>query len=350
MNKSEVDKVTDAIWARVEEDLSADFEKRGFKGLVGFGAMLYSPQSGSNRSRSRSKKRSTRSSKWALRISKEPNKDGYGWEDDIQTIVSEVVENREIEDWEIVTSDSGAQVALASNVGPGSRVQRRVGNTVAGPSSTVGAQVTIDPPSSKRLLLGSEHALMNFRAGSPGDDVHICRLSPTGHITTHVGELKLQPRIDYNDKTIEYIDATLVAIDPECTVSSVAPCFGGKKFGLPANPSQGEEVSKCGAINPWITSGRVALVTNGHYLVTFPAPLGGAQTQDWFHDQFLIEGDPTSLYPFAQPGDSGSLIVSNDGNLHPRGLLVSGSENRREFVANKIERVMADLNITAILQ
>ena len=76
---------------------------------------------------------------------------------------------------------------------------------------------------------------------------------------------------------------------------------------------------------------------------------GKGVSETRFEEQLLLE-DATGNPPFAQPGDSGALIVSDDGNLRPRGLLVSGSTNGYEFVANKIDEVMSAMNISTIVQ
>ncbi|MDP2496665.1 MAG: PKD domain-containing protein, partial [Candidatus Palauibacterales bacterium] len=58
-----------------------------------------------------------------------------------------------------------------------------------------------------------------------------------------------------------------------------------------------------------------------------------------FEDQIAITpGD------FSDGGDSGSLIVTNDGNLNPVGLLFAGSDTRT--LANRIDRALNSLGVT----
>lgn len=53
-----------------------------------------------------------------------------------------------------------------------------------------------------------------------------------------------------------------------------------------------------------------------------------------------------SSKPFIKPGDSGSLLVTNDSNLNPAGLLFAGTSSGTTAIANPIGLVLSRFNVT----
>ncbi len=49
---------------------------------------------------------------------------------------------------------------------------------------------------------------------------------------------------------------------------------------------------------------------------------------------------------FIKASDSGSLLVTNDGQKHPVGLLFAGNNNGNYAIANHIEDVLAAFGVT----
>lgn len=313
---------TEAIWAQVDGVRLTPVYP--FRGLVGFGPILVETQPPGDQGQ------------WAIRVSRETKQSTW-----IGLINANVVAvlGRPPANWEIEEHTTGLQLALACTVRPGSCVQRRVGNVSAGPASSVGARVKVR--ASDRFLVGSGHALANFGRAAAGDEIHLSRPSSTGPADTLVGHLGGVSPIDFSGRTSAEVDAALIEVDNVCSPLPQALCFDGL-FGTPTEPQANEMVSKCGAVEPWLSRGKVRVV-GGYYEVTFPIFVDGKQSKVWFKDQISIDG--TS---FAQSGDSGSLVVSDDGNYSPYGLLMSGSANGVEFVANKIANVFRVMEIREI--
>ncbi len=61
-----------------------------------------------------------------------------------------------------------------------------------------------------------------------------------------------------------------------------------------------------------------------------------------FDDQVLVQ----SRKPFIKPGDSGSLLVTNDANDFPVGLLFAGNSSGQFAVANPIDLALATFGVT----
>jgi hypothetical protein len=63
-----------------------------------------------------------------------------------------------------------------------------------------------------------------------------------------------------------------------------------------------------------------------------------------FVDQIIIQAP--SRTPFSKAGDSGSLIVTNDANKRPVGLLFAGNSTGTYTIANRIDLVLQALGVT----
>lgn len=321
MTPNEAAAATEQVWQRV--DATRRDPEYPFVGLVGFGPILLEDTPGENQ--------------WALHLSREY--DDVSWAGVVRAAVKDAID-REPADWEIVSVTTGLQLALGSAVRPGSCLQRRVDSQPAGPASTAAARVKCR--ASSRFMLGSAHALAAYGQGWEGDEVHLVRPSAPGPAETLVGWLKSFSAIDYGGSKVSFVDGALVEVAASCTIEEVL-CFKDS-FGTPADPRANSKVAKCGAVQPFVTHGKV-LVVGGCYEVTFPIVVSGKLATVWFKDQFSIQGADASI-PFGSSGDSGALVVSDDRDLLPRGLLMSGSALKNEYVANRISRVTSELECT----
>ncbi len=89
--------------------------------------------------------------------------------------------------------------------------------------------------------------------------------------------------------------------------------------------------------------GRTTKLTKGTIVSIASFNISYSTGTAYFTDQLVIQGGKG---PFSRSGDSGSLIVTNDNNRYPVGLLFAGSS--QITIANPIGPVMTALSITAI--
>lgn len=119
---------------------------------------------------------------------------------------------------------------------------------------------------------------------------------------------------------LQDLDLALFEINDPALVSSMQ----GAYFDTPAthvDPSGGMRVKKVGRTTG-ITSGTVI----GYYATPVAIPYKGTQFAStvYFRDVWGIEGENDS--PFSEPGDSGSLVVTEDGT-NAVGVIFAGSQN-----------------------
>jgi len=67
----------------------------------------------------------------------------------------------------------------------------------------------------------------------------------------------------------------------------------------------------------------------------------GASGNAVFTNQIVVG----SSHPFIKAGDSGSLLVTDDGNAYPVGLLFAGNSSGKYAFANPINDVLSDLGV-----
>jgi hypothetical protein len=151
------------------------------------------------------------------------------------------------------------------------------------------------------------------------------------------------------------VDAAIALITDHGRGEDHATLYGGEeepKPELALRPEQladavpGMTVFKTGRTTRF-TRGRVRAVNVNNYLVEMGAGVGPAR----FDGQIVIEMDMSPVQPFGRPGDSGSLIVDEQGR--PVALLFSGSAsggagNVGITGANPISSVVDQLGVTLI--
>ena len=127
------------------------------------------------------------------------------------------------------------------------------------------------------------------------------------------------------------IDAA-IALSSAANLGKATPSNG---YGIPssttASASIGERVEKYGTTTA-LTTGRVFAID-----ATVRVDYGGGQIAEFVH-QIVIGGGG-----FSKAGDSGSLVVSQDG-LHPVGLLFAGG--RSATIANPISDILTTFGVT----
>jgi len=133
---------------------------------------------------------------------------------------------------------------------------------------------------------------------------------------------------------INIIDAA-IALCSEATLGNSTPKDG---YGIPNSTTLpvsegllGQAVQKYGRTTG-LTKGTVTGI-NGAFLVRY------SRSYAIFYDQITIE-----VPGFSDGGDSGSLIVTDDENCNPVGLLFAGSDTMT--IANPIDAVLSAFNVT----
>jgi hypothetical protein len=198
---------------------------------------------------------------------------------------------------------------------------------------TTGCLVTKDR---KLFILSNNHVLamkLDCTAARKGDPIIQPRdggIDPQDRIAL----LSEFIPIKFGGTDINYVDAAIGQTNSRL-VTPLNKCFGKISANpVPCRPSL--LVKKCGRTTQ-LTKGKIK-ECNGTFKINY---CRGKLAL--FKNQISI----TSLTPnpFSQPGDSGSLIVTQDGNK-PVGLLFAGSNVIT--IANPIQRVLSDLKVTIV--
>lgn len=183
-------------------------------------------------------------------------------------------------------------------------------------------------------ILSNNHVLANVNNASLGDAIIQPGAFDGGSVPNDiVANLSQFIPIKFGDQ-VNKVDAAIAQVKPN-QVTSLSKCFGN----FSNNPDAAymfQVVKKCGR-STQLTRGLVTDV-NATLRVSY-----GSSGTALFQDQVIITGLPG--FPFSQPGDSGSLILSQFGN-RPVGLLFAGSSFYT--VANKIQNVLTALGISIV--
>ncbi len=180
-----------------------------------------------------------------------------------------------------------------------------VGNRVGG-SGTIGCVVR-DRATSNQLGLTCAHVLAPVPTARPGDRVLVPSLAEArAHQVLARARLGVVDRILLpgfsNSAAPANLDvATFLPTDPAALDSSVA-IVGKPPSGILSNPSVGMPVRKVGASSE-LTTGEVRFVHMAFWLA-YPTPAGDEVTAGF--------QDVIGVSHFSDPGDSGSLVMSNE--------------------------------------
>lgn len=200
-------------------------------------------------------------------------------------------------------------------------------------SGTLGCLVA-DQNTGKQYILSNNHVLANTNLGQPGDPISQPGLADTecGHDTFHV-VATLTTFIPLKFRSGNKVDAAIAevmdgAVDSNGTIS----CIGALSSQV-AKPKVGLAVQKSGRTSG-LTQGTVAAV-NVSLLVGYDVTCGLGLQVARFRKQIRIDGN------FSSPGDSGSLIVTQEACPRPVALLFAGGSNPPTTFANTMKNVLA---------
>ncbi|WP_052566657.1 hypothetical protein [Candidatus Magnetobacterium casense] len=199
--------------------------------------------------------------------------------------------------------------------------------------TTAGTLGCVVKGNSRLFILSNNHVLANCNNTSVGDHILQPAKADGGRIQDHT-IATLSSFVPINFRAYNYLDCAIAEVLSDNIVSNVVEYYGqiGKAI---TECSMNFLVKKCGRTTEF-THGRVTGCN-----ATMRIDLNGIDVI--FKDQIMVES--TTSAPFSQPGDSGSLIVTETGN-NPVGLLFAGSQTLTS--ANPISAVLSALDVTIV--
>jgi hypothetical protein len=199
-------------------------------------------------------------------------------------------------------------------------------------AGTIGARVkdSNDPPNV--YALSNNHVYANGNDALIGDP----ELQPGAYDggkdpADRIGTLFDFQIIDYSFSGVNYIDAALALSSTEALGNATLLDGYGTPGSVPVEASVNMPVQKYGRTTS-LTHGTVSAI-NVFVEVCYEQWLWFCIKSAYFYDQIQI-----SPAGFSAGGDSGSLIVTDDANKNPVGLLFAGSDTTT--FANRIQRVL----------
>lgn len=198
------------------------------------------------------------------------------------------------------------------------------------------------------LVLSCNHVLANYnQANKNKDPVVQPSLMDNGNLSNRIGRLSDFTDLDFAGG-VNYIDAALAEVDSSIQVS---PSMEGASFVPKGNtlPKMDQKVKKVGRTTG-LTIGQVNGVNLGMQGIPIPITYGHKVAR--FADIFSIghtylTGGPLSPIPFANSGDSGSLIVEDEsGGNQAVGILFSISGPYMDAYGCTFSRISNKLGIS----
>jgi hypothetical protein len=207
------------------------------------------------------------------------------------------------------------------------------GNTNECSAGTIGARVK--DAAGVVYALSNNHVLALENAAAIGDPILQPGLYDTGCLqngNTEIGSLSQFVSINFGGSNT--VDAAIAVSSPEM-LGNATPTRGyGTPGSITVSASLNQAVQKYGRTSS-LTRGTISGI-NATVIVNYG---GGNAT---FVNQITV----SSSKPFIKSGDSGSLLVTNNEEANPVGLLFAGSSSGQFGVANRIDDVLAAFGVT----
>ena len=211
-------------------------------------------------------------------------------------------------------------------------------------SGTLGALV--QDASNNQFILSNNHVLADINSAQPGELIVQpglaeqaigCQQMTGDAVATFTRAVK----INFGGKNTNTIDAAIAAVITPNKVSDVGEILNiGVIASSVATPSVGLGVQKMGRTT-CLTSGTISSI-GGRFKVSY-----GAGKTAKFVNQIVIKG-PRSPNNFGGPGDSGSLIVTQDSCPQAVGLLFAGNRKQTQTLVNPISDVLSGLGVSMV--
>jgi hypothetical protein len=197
--------------------------------------------------------------------------------------------------------------------------------------------------SNNQFILSNNHVLADTNKATPGDlivqpglaeKLVNCSQMPGDAVATFTRTVN----INFAKKSTNTIDAAIAAVNPGDVTPEILNIGG--IAGRVATPTVGMAIQKMGRTT-CLTTGTITSIS-GRFKINY-----GSGKVAKFINQIVIVG-PAPPNNFGGPGDSGSLIVTQDACPQAVALLFAGSGNQKQTLANPISDVLAGLGVTMV--
>ncbi len=198
-------------------------------------------------------------------------------------------------------------------------------------NGTLGSEV--QDGSGKKFILSNNHVLDDTNKGKRGDLIVQPGLADVACVqdpSTAVANLSRSVKINFSGGT-NTVDAAIAEVIPGDVSSSILNI--GPIASTTVAPSPGLPVQKQGRTT-CLTTGTISAV-GAHLKIHYGKKVAT------FVNQILI-----NVQDFAGPGDSGSLIVTQDSCPQAVGLFFAGSADQSQSVANPISPALSKLHVS----
>lgn len=207
-------------------------------------------------------------------------------------------------------------------------------------TGTLGSMV--QDASNNDYILSNNHVLADVNKAIPGQLIvqpgladTACVQSPSNAVATFSNAIKLRFGGHKN-----FVDAALAAVDPG-QVSPEILFIGPIASSVVSAPSIGMPVQKMGRTT-CLTSGKISQL-DAHLLVNYSDTAKPHLAK--FVNQFAVTGTKGN---FGGPGDSGSLIVTQEDCPQAVALLFAGTADGSITFANPISEVLSRLDVSMV--
>jgi hypothetical protein len=214
-----------------------------------------------------------------------------------------------------------------------------IGVSTGHPAITAGTiSARVKDSSGNVYALSNNHVYANSNNATIGDDV----LQPGPYDggadpADKIGVLYDFEPIDFTFSGVNYIDAAIAKSSTDLLDNSTLPDGYGTPNSETKEASIGLPVQKYGRTTS-LTHGKISAI-NVYVEVCYAQIWGFCIRSAYFYEQMQISGTG-----FSGAGDSGSLIVTDDANKNPVGLLFAGSDTTT--FANRIDLVLNAFGVT----
>jgi len=195
------------------------------------------------------------------------------------------------------------------------------GNAADCVPGTVGCVVTVR---SKRYLLSAGHVFARSGRAAIGEPIaqpslpdvdSTCRVAPPRNVVARLADFA---PVVYDGHTPNRFDAAIAALTDDATCATL-PAYYGLPSSDPVDPVPGDPVEKVGRTTE-LTRGTIKAI-DVKVKITFSAGVA------------LFTGQILTSKAFGDFGDSGALVVTNDGEFHPVGIVIGGSSGGAAIVS-----------------
>ncbi len=186
-------------------------------------------------------------------------------------------------------------------------------------------------------VLSCNHVFARLNAASIGE--HILQpgrsdVSCGQNLNDRIGQLAAVEYVTYGSSSSNIMDAALVSTTPALISNSTPQDGYGIPSSTPKSPALGMEVQKYGR-STGLTTGEICAI---NMALTVPYPSGPAL----FTNQIVVQPKRKNK-SFAESGDSGALVVTDDANANPLGILYAKSGNY--IYVSPIDPILTRFNV-----